>query len=148
MPNMPLTSQITLYGLLALIAVLTLALLWWQIQVLRGKRMENPYGSADDWNEQEIMFGIALADVLLACPLGIATVVLTLAGSPWGFFLLPIFGFYLVWANTMTTATSLRFHKPTFTLMWIIVFPLGIAVGAAALAWSVAHIQLFVAMWP
>lgn len=134
-------SGITLYALLALIAILTPLLLWFQIQVFQGKRMTNPDGSADDWNEQEIFFGIAVADILLACPLGIATVALILAGSSWGFLLLPVFGFYFLWANTMTTATSLRFHKPKITLRWLVVFPLGILVGAAALVWSAAHFR-------
>lgn len=140
MPDMSWKSQITLYVLLLLITVLVLILLWFQIQVFQGKRMENPDGSADDWKEQEIFFGIAVADILLACPLGIATVVLILAGSPWGFYLLPMFGFYFLWANTMTTVTSLRFHKPKFTLMWFIVYPLGILVGIAILIWTTLQV--------
>lgn len=140
MPNLPLTSQITLYVLLAFIGVLSLVILLFQIQVFRGKRMPNPDGSADDWNEQEVFYGISLADILFACPLGIAVVVLTLAGLPWGFLLLPAHGFYFLWANTMTTATSLRFHNPKFTLMWFIVFPLGALVGAATLMWSAVHL--------
>ena len=129
-------SQITLNILLAFIGVLTVLILWFQINVYQGKRMPNPDGSADDWHEQEIFYGIAVADILFACPLGIAVVALTLAGSQWGLFLLPVHGFYFLWANTMTTATSLRFHSPKFTLMWFIVFPLGALVGAATLIWS------------
>ena len=139
MSNLSLLSQITLYVLLEFIGVFSLLILWFQINVLRGKRMPNPDGSADDWHEQKIFYGIAVADILFACPLGIATVLLVLAGSPWGLFLLPAHGFYFLWANTMTTATSLRFHKLEFTPMWFIVFPLGILVGAATLVWSAAH---------
>ncbi len=40
-------SQVTLYVLLALIGLLTLIIWGWQIQVFRGKDMENPDGSAD-----------------------------------------------------------------------------------------------------
>ena len=133
-------SLITLYTLLAFIGVLSLLILGFQVQVLRGKRMPNPDGSADDWHEQKIFYGIAVADILFACPLGFAVVVLVLTGSPWGFFLLPVHGFYFLWANTMTTATSLRFHNPKFTLMWFIVFPLGALVGAATLLWSAIHL--------
>ena len=139
MVDLPLFSRITLYVLVAFIGVLTLLILWFQINVIRGKRMPNPDGSADDWHEQEIFFGIAFADILFACPLGIAVAVLTLAGSRWGIFLLPVHGFYFLWANTMTTATSLRFHNPAFTLMWFIVFPLGAIIGAATLVWSALH---------
>ncbi len=138
-PDMSLISLITLYALLASIGLLSLLILWFQIQVFQGKRMPNPDGSADDWNEQEIFYGIAVADILFACPLGIATVVLVLAGSPWGHFLLPVHGFYFLWANTMTTATSLRFHNPRFTLAWFFVFPFGALVGATTLAWSAYH---------
>ncbi len=139
MSDLSFLSQTTLYLLLAFIGSLSLLILWFQINVFLGKRMPNPDGSADDWHEQKIFYGIAVADILFACPLGIATVLLVLAGSPWGVFLLPAHGFYFLWANTMTTVTSLRFHKPKFTLMWFIVFPLGGFVGAATLVWSAAH---------
>ncbi len=142
MTDLPFASTLTLYGLLAFIAVLSLLILGFQINVFRGKRMPNPDGSADDWHEQKIFYGIAVADILFACPLGFAVVALTLAGSPWGLFLLPAHGFYFLWANTMTTATSLRFHSPRFTLMWFIVFPLGAIVGAATLLWSALHFAL------
>lgn len=104
--------------------------------------MPNPDGSADDWHEQEIFYGIAVADILLACPLGFLVVALVLTGSELGFFLLPAHGFYFLWANTMTTVTSLRFHKPKITLIWFIVFPLGALVGAATLLWSAAHLAM------
>ncbi len=140
MLELSLFSLITLYVLLAFIGVLSLLILGFQVQVFRGKRMPNPDGSADDWHEQKIFYGIAIADILFACPLGFAVVALVLTGSPWGFFLLPVHGFYFLWANTMTTMTSLRFHNPKFTLMWFIVFPLGILVGAATLLWSAVHL--------
>ena len=44
-------SQITLYVLLALMGLLSLIIWGWQIQVLRGKDMKNPDGSADNWHE-------------------------------------------------------------------------------------------------
>ncbi len=143
MPDFSLASQLTLYGLLAFIGVLSIIILWFQIRVLRGERMPNPDGSADDWHEQKIFYGMSLADIVLACPLGFMVVALVLLGSPWGLFILPVHGFYFLWANTMTTATSLRFHSPKFTLMWFIVFPMGAIVGAATLIWSGIHFSLF-----
>ena len=139
MSELSLFSQAILYVLLAAIGFFALVILWFQINVFRGKRMPNPDGSADDWHEQKIFYGISVADILFACPLGIATVFLVLSGSPWGFYLLPAHGFYFLWANTMTTATSLRFHNPEFTLMWFVVFPLGALVGAATLIWSAVY---------
>ena len=44
-------AQITLYVLLALIGLLSLIVWGWQIQVLRGKEMKNPDGTADSWQE-------------------------------------------------------------------------------------------------
>jgi hypothetical protein len=142
MHDLPLISQITLYALLGLIALFALILFWWQIQVLRGKRMENPDGSFDDWHEQKVHFGHAIADIFFACPVSIATVGLILLGSNWGFFLLPMIGFWFVYSNTFTTATSLRFEKPKMTLMWFLVFPLGIMVGIAVLAWTIFHFRM------
>jgi hypothetical protein len=45
----------------------------------------------------------------------------------------------------MTTATSLRFEKPKFTLNWIIAFPFGTLVGLAYLAWVVIHFDFIFA---
>ena len=48
-------------------------------------------------------------------------------------------GFWFVYANILTTATSLKFEKPRFTFMWFIVYPMGILVGVAVLAWAGVH---------
>jgi hypothetical protein len=61
--ELSLLSQITLYILLVLIGLLTLIIWGWQIQVLRGKDMKNPDGSADNWHEQKIFYGISVADI-------------------------------------------------------------------------------------
>jgi hypothetical protein len=53
--------------------------------------------------------------------------------------------FWYVWANLMTTATSLRFERPRITLAWIVVYPSGCALGLAYLAWTIAH---FDALYP
>jgi hypothetical protein len=46
MPDLPLASQIGLYLLLALFALYTPMLAFWQVAVLKGKAMENPDGSS------------------------------------------------------------------------------------------------------
>ena len=143
MLELPMISAIALYVLIALIGALTSVILWFQINVFGGKRMPNPDGSADDWHEQEIFYGIAIADILLACPLGFVVGVLALAGSPWMLPVLAAHGFYFLWANTVTTVTSLRFHAPEFTLTWFIVFPLGALAGAATLIWCAIHFSMF-----
>ena len=65
-------SQISLYILLALMGLFALLVFGWQIMILRGKAMKNPDGTVDDWHEQKTHYGIALADVFLACPACIA----------------------------------------------------------------------------
>jgi hypothetical protein len=142
METLSLPSQITLYVLLALIGLLTLIIWGWQIQVFRGKEMKNPDGSADTWHEQKIFYGISVADVFLACPLSIIGILLMFASPRWGFYLLSWVSFWLVWANIMTTATSLRFEKPKITLAWFIVFPFGALVGLAYLLWTLFHFDI------
>ncbi|MFG5383096.1 hypothetical protein [Yoonia sp. R2-816] len=139
MDEFSLLSRISLYILLALNAILTALLLWFQAQVLIGKAMPNPDGTFDDWHQQRIFFGIAFADLILTIPLSIAAIVLSLQSSPWGHYLLTMLGFWYVWTNTMTTATSLRFEKPKITPMWFIVFPLGILLGLGILVWTTFH---------
>ena len=132
-------SQITLYVLLALIGLLSLIIWGWQIQVIRGKEMDNPDGTVDSWHEQKIFYGIAFADVVLACPATVAGIVLVFVSPRWGFHLLALVSFWFVWANIMTTVTSLRFEKPKITLSWLIAFPFGIVVGLAYIAWMLIH---------
>jgi hypothetical protein len=137
--ELSLLSQITLYILLVLIGLLTLIIWGWQIQVLRGKDMKNPDGSADNWHEQKIFYGISVADIFLACPLSLIGIVLVFVSPRWGHYLLAWVSFWFVWANIMTTTTSLRFEKPKITLIWFIVFPFGTLVGLAYFAWTVVH---------
>lgn len=142
MDDLSLISRITLYLILALIAFFGVLLFWFQAQVLLGKSMPNPDGSFDDWHRQRTHFGIAFADLFITSPVSVATVVLTLQSSPWGPYLLTMLGYFYVWGNTMTTVTSLRFEKPKFTLMWFIVFPMGILIGLAAIAWTAVHFDI------
>ena len=142
MQELSLTSRLIMYVLLALIGLLSLIVFGWQIQVLRGKNMKNPDGSADNWHEQKIFFGIAVADIFLACPLSIIGIVLVFVSSQWGFYLLTWVSFWFVWANIMMTATSLRFEKPKITLTWLIVFPSGSLVGLAYFVWTLIHFDI------
>ncbi len=84
-------------------------------------------------------YGIAFADAFLVCPISIAGIILVLIGSRWGYYLLALVSFWLVWANVMTTSTSLRFEKPQINLNWLIVFPFGSLVGLAYIIWTIIH---------
>ncbi len=118
-------------------------IIWtWQIRILRGKAIKNADGSYDSWHEQKTHYGIAFADIFLACPVNVAGIVLVFVSPRWGFYLLALVSFWWVWANTMTTATSLRFEKPKVTLEWIFAFPFGILVGLALIVWTILHFDV------
>jgi hypothetical protein len=142
MQGLSLLSQITLYVLLVLIGMLALIVWVGQVMILRGKAFPNPDGSVDDWHEQKTHYGIAFADIFVACPASIVGIILVFVSPRWGYYLLALASFWSLWGNTMTTATSLRFHKPKFTLMWFIAFPLGALVGLAYILWAVLHFDV------
>lgn len=140
--DLPGVSRIFLYALLVAISLITVIVLAAQIGCVRGRPFENPDGTRDDWREQRIFYGIAWADILVACPLSFTGVVLLFLAPQWGFYLLGMVSFWFVWANMMTTLTSLRFEKPRITVQWLVVFPLGSVIGLAFLVWTVLHFRL------
>lgn len=135
MMELSFASKVSLYVLVALMTFFILILWWWQVQVLRGRSMKKPDGSVDDWHLQKIYYGIAFADVFIACPAGIIGVILTILGSRWGFFILALLSFFFVWINTAFTVTSLKFENPELSLEWFAVYPFGILLGIAYLVW-------------
>jgi hypothetical protein len=116
--------------------------LLWQIMVMKGKAMKNTDGSVDDWHNQKLFYGVALADIFLACPATIAGIIMVLASSRWGYYTLALVSFWFVWANIMATATSLRFESPKFTIGWFITFPFGSLIGLAYIIWTFIHFDL------
>ena len=140
--DLPGISRVLLFVLLTLISLITVIVLTAQIGCVRGKPFQNPDGTKDDWREQRLFYGIAWADILVACPLSFAGVVLIFLAPRWGFFLMGMVSFWFVWANVMTTVTSIRFEKPRITLQWIVVFPLGTLIGLAFLLWIFVHFDL------
>ena len=141
MHDLSLMSLVSLYALLAMIGALMLVLFVWQLQVLRGKAMANPDGTADSWQEQKILYGLALADIVVTCPLTFVGITLVLMASSWGFLLMAMIGFWMVWINLATTVTSLKFERPQMTLMWFIAFPFAGLVGLAFLLWIIVHFE-------
>jgi hypothetical protein len=139
MQGLSIFSQISLYVVLTLMGLLALLIGAWQVMVLKGKAMKNPDGSVDDWHQQKVFYGMALADVFLACPATITGVILVFFTPRWGYYLLSLVSFWFVWANFMTTANSLRFEKPRITLFWFVTFPLGSLVGLATIIWILVH---------
>ena len=135
-------SRVFLFVLLTIISLYTVIVLVAQIGCLTGRPFANPDGTKDDWREQRLFYGIAWADSLIACPLSFLSVVLVFLDPQRGFFLLGMVSFWFIWANVMTTATSLRFEAPKITLRWMVVFPLGALIGLGALAWILFHFDL------
>jgi hypothetical protein len=142
MKEFSLPSQVSLYALLAMIGLYALLVWGWQVKVLKGKAMKNPDGSSDDWHQQKTHYGIAFADVFLACPASVAGILLVFVSPRWGYYLVALVSFWFVWANIMTTATSLRFEKPRITLNWFVVFPSGILLGLGYIVWTLVHFHV------
>jgi hypothetical protein len=142
MLELSLLSRISLYLLLALMGLVALIVSGWQIRVIQGRAMPNPDGSTDDWHQQKIFYGIAFADLILACPVTLLGIALALTGLSWGFYLLAWVSCWFVWTNLMTTVTSLRFERPRITLGWLIAFPFGSGLGLAFIAWFILHFDL------
>ena len=142
MQELDLLSQVTLYALLLLFGFVTLVLLWFQINVYRGKAMDNPDGSTDDWHEQKILYGMSFADLIVICPATFAGIALILIDSHWGFYILGMLSFLHVWVNTAFTVTSLQFEDPEITFMWFIAYPLGILLGLLYLIWLCIHFDV------
>jgi hypothetical protein len=140
--ELSLVSKLVLYLDVGLMGVIALLLFRWQMTVLQGRAMKNPDGSVDDWHDQKILFGIAMADLLLAVPLTMAGVVLIYLGWKIGFYIMGLASFWFLWINTATTVTSLRFQKPRFTFNWFLVFPVGAILGLIYIVWSLVHIEL------
>ena len=115
MPELAISSKITLYILMALMGIISL-------MVLRFRK--------------------SFADRFLACPATIAGIILVFLVPRFGFFLLTGVAFWFFWANTMTTATCLRFEKPKITVEWLITFPFGSIVGLAYIIWTTIHFDI------
>ncbi|MCK5577372.1 MAG: hypothetical protein KAI14_03555 [Dehalococcoidales bacterium] len=137
--EIPLISKVVLYIIIVLFGLICIPILRWQIMVLRGKSMKNPDGSADDWHEQKLFYGIALADITIAIPVAIIGITLIFVGWRIGYYLTGLACFWFLWANVMATATSLRFENPKITLNWFIVFPFGAVLGLAYIVWTLVH---------
>lgn len=140
-PGLSNGSLIVMYFLLTLVAVFVLLILWAQVRCIRGMPFKNPDGTTDDWKEQKVFYGIAWADVAVACPAALVGLVLIFTAPRWGFYILALVSFWFLWANVMTTVTSLRFEKPKITLQWLIVFPLGALVGLGYIVWTFCHFE-------
>ena len=137
--GLSLGARLLLYALLTLMGVFSCLVLWAQVRCISGRFFENPDGTKDDWTEQKVFFGMAWADILIACPTSFAGLILIFTAPRWGFFLMGMVGFWFLWANVMTTVTSLRFERPRLTTQWILVFPLGAVIGLAFIVWTLVH---------
>lgn len=142
MQELSLFSQISFYFLIALIGLYGILVFVWQVFILKGKSMNNPDGSTDDWKKQKTHYGIAIADIFLACPSIIIGFILVFFNFRWGCYLLSLVSFWFVWANIMTTATSLRFENPKLTFSWFFTFPFGALLGLAYIVWTFINFEI------
>ena len=137
--EIPLISRIILYIIIVVFGLLAIVVFGWQLKVLRGKSMKNPDGSVDDWHEQKLFYGIAIADITVAVPMTLIGIALIFLGWRIGYYLTSLASFWFLWANIMTTVTSLRFEKPNISFSWFIVFPFGAIIGLAYIVWTLIH---------
>ncbi len=114
--DLSLSGRIILYVIIIPFGLISMFLWGYQLMILRGKRINNPDGSVDDWHEQKLCYGAALADITTAVPLTLLAIVLIFLGWRLGYYLMGLASFWFVWANTMTTATSIRFENPRESL--------------------------------
>lgn len=136
-------STLILYVLLAFIGLYGLILWVWQFMVLRGRAFQNPDGSTDDWHRERSFYGFAFADVTVSCPATLAGVVLIFVAPRWGHYLLALASFWWVWANVMTTATSMRFYDwRKRVVYWFFTFPFGALLGLAYIVWTIVHFEI------
>jgi hypothetical protein len=138
---MPLLSKIILYTDLLLMGLMAVIVWPWQLLVLKGRAMKNPDGTADDWHEQKVFYGLAVADLAVAVPVTLTGIILIFWGWGLGYYLTGLASFWMVYANVMTTANSLRFEKPQITLLWFFTFPLGAILGAVYFLWSLVYFE-------
>jgi hypothetical protein len=137
--ELSLISRILLYIIIIIFGLLCIVISRWQVMVLRGKSMDNPDGTTDDWHVQRLFYGIAVADLAIAIPVTFIGIVLIFVGWRVGYYLTGLASFWFLWTNTMTTATSLRFEKPRISINWFIVFPFGAIIGLAYIVWTLVH---------
>ena len=139
--DIPLSAKIVLYIIISLFGFLSIFVLGWQVKVLRGGSMKNPDGTTDDWHSQKLFYGIALADSVIAVPAALVGIVLIIVDQSIGYYITGLASFWFLWANVMTTATSLRFERPKISLMWFVSFPFGALVALAYIIWSLIYFQ-------
>jgi len=136
-------STLILYVLLGLMGPYALALWVAQCMVLRGKAFHNPDGSTDDWHRERSFYGIAFADVTVSCPATVGGIVLIFVAPRWGYYLLALAAFFWVWANVMTTATSMRFYDwKRRPVVWFMLYPFGALLGLAYIIWTLVHFEV------
>jgi len=139
--ELPLISRILLYFIVVIFGLLCILIFGWQMMVVRGKSMNNPDGTIDDWHAQKLFYGIAVADITIAVPVALIGIALIFIGLRMGYYLTGLASFWLLWTNIMTTATSLRFEKPKISINWFIVFPFGAIIGLAYIVWTLVHFK-------
>lgn len=140
--EIPLTGKVVLYIIISLFGLMCVVLWGWQLMVLRGRSMKNPDGTVDDWHEQKLFHGIALADIIIAVPVALVGITFIFLNWRIGYFLTALASFWYLWANVMTTATSLRFEKPKFTFSWLFTFPFQVVLALSYLIWVLYYFEV------
>ncbi len=134
--EIPYFARVILYADISALALVSILIFVFQWNVFKGRPMPNPDGTVDDWHEQKLLYGMALADLVLAVPVTLIGVALIFSRSRIGYYLTGLTAYWFLWTNIAFTVTSLKFENPKITLKWLIVFPLGAFLGLVYLIWS------------
>jgi hypothetical protein len=137
--EIPLIGKIILYADIILFGLISDVIFIWQLNVVRGHSMKNPDGTVDDWHEQKLFYGIALADLIIAVPFSLLGIILIFLNYGLGYYITGMAAFWFLLANIAFTLTSLRFEKPKITIMWFIAFPFGAIVGLIYIIWTMIY---------
>lgn len=136
--DIPLAGRIVLYLIIVPFGLVTIMLWFWQLMIFRGKTFKNPDGSVDSWHDQKLTYGIAVADLTVAAPTTLIGIGLIFAGWRLGYYLMGLASFWGLWANAMTTATSIRFENPRQSpVVWFLAYPGCFLLSLAYIGWSI-----------
>lgn len=138
--DIPLAGRVVLYVIIIPFGIVCVLLWWWQLMIFRGKTFKNPDGSVDSWHDQKLTYGIAVADITISVPTALIAIVLIFMNWRLGYYLMGLAQFWNLWANAMTTATSIRFENPRLHFVpWLLGYPVCLLMGLAYLGWSIYY---------
>jgi len=136
--ELSLISNISLYVIMAIYMVIIVGLFDYQYKVATSKVPTCPGGEPDDWKKYPPLYGGAMADLLINCPLVTTGMILILFNCRVGFYLVAIATSILIWCWSFILF-EIKSHKPKVTFMWIVSFIVPPLISLTFLLWTIIH---------